>query len=73
MDSETHKNYISNADSLKWLENEIPIFECPDKDIEKTYYFRWWTHRKHIKKADKGFAISGFLPDVPWGDKYNII
>ena len=40
MDSETHKNYISNADSLKWIENEIPIFECPDKDIEKTYYYR---------------------------------
>ena len=72
-DDENYTNYIDNEGALEWLRQEIPIFECPDKDIERAYYFRWWTYRKHIKKADKGFAISEFLLDVPWGDKYNVI
>lgn len=72
-DNEHHINYINNDSSLEWLENEIPIFECPDKDIERAYYFRWWTYRKHIKETQNGFAVSEFLLDVPWGDKYNII
>lgn len=21
--------------------DKIPLFECPDEDIERTYYFRW--------------------------------
>ncbi len=51
----------------------IPLFECPDKQIEETYYFRWWTYRKHIKKTDSGFVITEFLPDVPWAGKDNAI
>ena len=32
----------------------IPLFECPDKTIERTYYFRWWTYRKHLRKTPSG-------------------
>src|SRR5690606_30199547 len=38
-----------------------------------TYYFRWWTFRKHIRKIPDGFVITEFLPDVPWAGKYNTI
>lgn len=72
-DEEQHINYIANADAADWLKEEIPHFECPDKDIEKAYYFRWWTYRKHIKRAGEKFAVSEFLLDVPWAGKYNII
>jgi hypothetical protein len=55
------------------MRENIPYFECPDKDIEKTYYFRWWVYRKHIKQTPDGFVITEFLPEVPWAGKYNTI
>jgi hypothetical protein len=45
----------------------------PDKDIETTYYFRWWTYRKHIEQTPDGFIITEFLPHVPWAGKDNSI
>ena len=72
-DEETYVNEISDADAYEWLCKEIPLFECPDKDIEETYYFRWWTYRKHLKKTDKGYIITEFLPKVPWSGEYNEI
>ncbi|HAX97249.1 MAG TPA: hypothetical protein DCY35_12145 [Prolixibacteraceae bacterium] len=55
------------------MQNNIPLFECPDKQIELTYYFRWWTYRKHIKKTEDGFVITEFLPKVPWAGKHNTV
>ncbi len=43
--------FISNEDAFEFLENNIPKLNCPDKNIEKTYYFRWWVYCKHIFKA----------------------
>ena len=40
-DNETVVNHIGNAKAWPWLEKNIPLFECPDKDIERIYYFRW--------------------------------
>lgn len=72
-DRELYKNGIDNAHALEWLEQEIPLFECPDKDIEETYYFRWWTYRKHIKNTEDGYVITEFLPKVCWSKKHNVI
>ena len=47
--------------------------DCPDKDIEQIYYFRWWTFRKHIKQTPEGFVITEFLSPVGWAGKYNTI
>ncbi len=72
-DQETKKNFVPNADALDWLEENIPFFECPDTTLERTYYFRWWVYRKHIKQTPDGFVVTEFLPDVPWSGKYNTI
>ena len=72
-DEETIVNSIANEDAYKWLCEEIPVFECPDKEIEESYYFRWWTYRKHIKKTENGYIITEFLPKVPWSGKFNEI
>lgn len=72
-DNELYKQNIPNCDASDFLKKNIPLFECPDKALEKTYYFRWWTYRKHIKKTPEGFVISEFLPDVPWAGRYNTI
>lgn len=72
-DNELYKEYIPNKESWKFLSENIPFLDCPDKNIEKTYYFRWWTFRKHIKKTLQGFVVTEFLPNVPWAGKYNTI
>ncbi|MDL2309570.1 hypothetical protein LJC39_00375 [Parabacteroides sp. OttesenSCG-928-B22] len=72
-DDELYPQYIPNQNAWGFLEKNIPFFECPDKEIETTYYFRWWTFRKHIKQTPTGFIISEFLPSVYWAGKYNSI
>ena len=70
-DPEGHADFIDNPSALPWMVENIPYFECPDKDIEEIYYFRWWTYRKHIRKTPAGFVVTEFLPDVHWADRYN--
>jgi hypothetical protein len=72
-DDEIYVQEYDNSEAAQFLLNNIPIFECPDKELEKTYYFRWWTYRKHILSTPEGFVITEFLPDVPWAGKYNVI
>ena len=73
-DEELYKNTIDNAHAYAWMEQEIPALDCPDEDIERTYYFRYWTYRKHIKKTvEDGYIITEFLPKVPWSGKHNAI
>jgi hypothetical protein len=61
MEDENITNYISNADSWGWLQQEIPLFECPDHEVEEMYYFRWWSFRKHLEQTPDGFVFSEFL------------
>lgn len=72
-DDELYIQYVSNDSAFKFLSENIPLIDIPDKDIEETYYFRWWTFRKHIKHTEDGFVITEFLPKVPWSGKHNTI
>lgn len=72
-DVEHYKNTIPNSESLKFLADHIPLFECPDKAMERTYYFRWWTFRKHLRKTEDGWVITEFLPHMPYVGKHNTI
>jgi hypothetical protein len=72
-DEEVYKNSISNAESEAFLAQQIPLLDCPDKTLEETYYFRWWTFRKHIQNTPDGHIITEFLPKVPWSGAYNSI
>ena len=72
-DGELYVQHIPNEKAWEFLRANIPLFECPDKDIERTYYFRWWTYRKHIKLTPDGFVITEFLPKVGWSGKHNTI
>lgn len=72
-DRELYVQYVPNDSALKFLLENMPLIELPDKNIEETYYYRWWTYRKHLKKTEDGFVITEFLPKVPWAGKYNTI
>jgi len=74
-DEELYPHDIRNGHAGSWALSSIPRFECPDKDIERTYYFRWWTYRKHLRrtKDGSGWVVTEFLPDVSWAGAENTI
>lgn len=72
-DEQLYAQHIPNAQAASFLRDNIPLFDCPDDGLERTYYFRWWTYRKHIKQTPDGFVVTEFLPPVPWAGKYNTI
>ena len=71
-DQELYAN-IPNSEAFGFLKANIPLFDCPDADFERTYYFRWWTYRKHVKQTPDGYVVTEFLPKVNWSGKYNTI
>ena len=72
-DNEIYIQNFNNQTAYEFLSKNIPLISLPDKDIEETYYFRWWTFRKHIKNTEDGFVITEFLPKVYWSMKHNTI
>ena len=72
-DNELYPQHIPNEKAFKFLSENIPLIDLPNKDLEETYYFRWWTFRKHIKSTVDGFVITEFLPEVSWSMKHNTI
>ena len=72
-DNELYTQHIPNENAFEFLNENIPLIDLPNKDLEETYYFRWWTFRKHIKSTIDGFVITEFLPEVSWSMKHNTI
>jgi len=72
--------YVKNADldqnghsdAFDYLKDNIPLFDAPDADLVQTYYFRWWTYRKHIKnigtEQNPSFVLTEFIDPVDWAD-----
>ena len=73
MEDENVTNAVSNADSWRWLQTEIPFFEYPDREVEEIYYYHWWSFRKHLVKTPDGFVITEFLTPVRHAGIYNTI
>ena len=72
-DNELYTQHIPNENAFEFLNKNIPLIDLPNKNLEETYYFRWWTFRKHIKSTVDGFVITEFLPEVSWSMKHNTI
>jgi hypothetical protein len=73
MEPEDVANLIPDAQSWDWLKNNIPLFTCPDAEMERMYYYRWWTFRKHIKQTPAGIIITEFITPVRHAGTYNSI
>ena len=72
-DEELYANAVDNAHAYDFLKDNVPLFECPDADITRTYYFRWWTYRKHLRKTSAGWVVTEFLPPAGWAGAENTI
>ncbi|MDR2148898.1 MAG: six-hairpin glycosidase [Tannerella sp.] len=73
MEDENIVQAIPNAQSWEWMKVNIPLFECPQKNFEEIYYYRWWTLRKHIKETPVGHVMTEFLINRSYADQYNMI
>jgi hypothetical protein len=55
-----------NTDAQWYLDN-IPFFECSDKQIEQVYYYRWKMYKAHIRHVgDNQYVITEFINHVAW-------
>ncbi len=70
---EAVKNYVTNAQSADWLSKNVPWFDSPDEVLNKTYYFRWWAFRKHLKQTSDGFIFTEFITPAKHAGKHNAI
>jgi predicted GH43/DUF377 family glycosyl hydrolase len=61
------------GEDADWAACNVPLFDCPDREIGQTYDFRWRVFKKHIRSTPDGFVITEFLPDVSWAGKHNTI
>jgi hypothetical protein len=73
MEDENVTNFVANAESWAWLQKNIPVFECPDREVEEMYYFRWWSFRKHLVQTTNGFVFTEFLTPVRHAGVFNTI
>ncbi|WP_370479509.1 MGH1-like glycoside hydrolase domain-containing protein [Tamlana flava] len=73
MEDENITKAIPNDSAWSWMEKNIPLFDCPQDNFEEMYYFRWWSLRKHITGTPQGYAITEFLVERSYADKYNLI
>ena len=72
-DVEHYTNAVPNSAAEDFMLANCPRFACPDKDVERTYYFRWWTFRKHLRRDTGRWTVSEFLPTVEWAGAGNTI
>lgn len=65
---------IPNCAAWDWMKENVPLFDCPQQNFERTYWYRWWTLRKHLRKTDDDkFCMTEFLVKRNYADKYNLI
>jgi hypothetical protein len=58
-----------------WFEENIPFFDCPDEEINTTYYYRWELVTRHFVYGNPnfGYAFTEFSNRPFWSGAYGTI
>jgi hypothetical protein len=58
-----------------WYKANIPFFECPDADLQTTYYYRWELLTKHLTygSPNSGYSFTEFIDRPFWSGTYGAI
>jgi hypothetical protein len=58
-----------------WYTANVPFFECPDADIQTTYYYRWELLTKHLTygSPNSGYSFTEFIDRPFWSGAYGAI
>lgn len=62
-------------EDAQWYLDNIPFFECSDKQIEQVYYYRWKLYKAHIRNTGHNkYVTTEFINDMHWDrDPYSTI
>ncbi|WP_052573285.1 discoidin domain-containing protein [Haloferula sp. BvORR071] len=68
------QSFWANKD-FEWYKKNIPFFECPDEEINTTYYYRWELVTKHLTygSPDTGYVFTEFANRPFWSGAYGAI
>jgi hypothetical protein len=68
------QTFWSNRD-FDWYKANIPFFECPDEEINTTYYYRWELVTRHIcyGSPKSGYSFTEFANRPSWSGAYGSI
>ena len=68
------QTFWENRD-FDWFQANIPFFECPDEDINTTYYYRWELVTRHIcyGSPNSGYSFTEFANRPFWSGAYGSI
>src|SRR5262245_34377512 len=71
LDRET---FWDNRD-FDWYSLNIPFFDCPDRDLTTTYYYRWELLTKHLTYGSpiSGYSFTEFIDRPFWSGAYGAI
>jgi hypothetical protein len=68
------QTFWDNRDA-DWFKANIPFFECPDPEINTTYYYRWELVTKHLTygSPNSGYSFTEFIDRPFWSGAYGAI
>ena len=68
------ETFWDNKD-FDWYQANIPFFECPDADLQTTYYYRWELVTKHLTygSPNTGYTFTEFIDRPFWSGAYGAI
>jgi Trehalase len=72
------RNKLANEyyqQDAQWYIDNIPFFECSDKQVEQVYYYRWKLYKAHIRNTGHNkYVTTEFINDMHWDrDPYSTI
>lgn len=54
-------------EDAQWYLDNVPFFECSDKELEQVYHYRWKMYKAHLRNTgDNHFVITEFINHVAW-------
>ena len=68
------EKFWENRD-FAWYRQNIPFFECPDSDIQTTWYYRWELLTRHLTygSPNSGYSFTEFIDRPFWSGAYGAI
>jgi hypothetical protein len=68
------ESFWDNRD-FDWYSRNIPFFDCPDRELTTTYYYRWELLTKHLTygSPNSGYSFTEFIDRPFWSGAYGAI
>lgn len=68
------ETFWDNRD-VAWFARNIPLFECPDRELQTTWYYRWELVTKHLTygSPNSGYSFTEFIDRPFWSGTYGAI